>query len=126
MLGKEKTIAFLATANAGLSLKFYRDLLGLKLVSEDDFAIVFHLNEIELRIQKLEKVVPQPQTVLGWSVKSIEQSVQNLVGSGVSFEHYGGMAQNALGIWTSPSGAKIAWFKDPDSNILSLTEHAAN
>ncbi len=123
MLGKEKPIAFLATANSGLSLRFYRDLLGLKLVSEDDFAIVFHLDEIDLRIQKLEKVVPQPQTVLGWSVKSIEETVGKLVSKGISFERFGGMAQNNLGIWDAPSGAKIAWFKDPDGNMLSLTQH---
>ena len=123
MLAKEKTIAFLATTNVNLSLIFYRDLLGLELSNEDDFALVFHLNEIELRIQKLKKLVPQPQTVLGWSVRSIEDAVGKLVSKGISFERFGGMNQNDLGIWDSPSGARIAWFKDPDGNMLSLTQH---
>ena len=123
MLDKEKTIAFLATTNGDLSLIFYRDLLGLELSYEDDFALVFHLNKIELRIQKLEKLVPQPQTVLGWSVRSIEGTVGKLVSKGISIERFGCMNQDDLGIWSSPSGARIAWFKDPDGNMLSLTQH---
>lgn len=122
MLTNAKIIAFLATSNPGAARAFYESQLGLTLVSEDGFAIVFRAGEVDLRVQKLARVDPAPQTVLGWSVVSIEETVGALTKTGVSFERFSGLEQSALGIWTSPSGAKIAWFKDPDANILSLTQ----
>jgi len=123
MLNNEKLIAFLATANVQLARAFYEGQLGLKLVHEDDFAIVYDVRGVEIRIQKLVSVNPQPQTVLGWSVVSIEETVRSLAAKGVSFDRHSGLDQNELGIWNSPSGAKVAWFKDPDGNTLSLTQH---
>jgi len=123
MLSTDKIIAFLATANAVSTRAFYCDQLGFTAVFEDDFALVLDAYGTELRIQKLQELIPQPFTVLGWSVTSIEKTVSSLTAAGVIFERFGGMQQNDLGVWQSPSGAKIAWFKDPDGNMLSLTEH---
>jgi hypothetical protein len=97
-------------------------VLGLTLSFEDEVAIEFSVRSVQLRLQKVPHVNPQPYTVLGWSVTEIDQLVGDLKGRGVLFERYNFLDQDREGIWTAPDGAKIAWFKDPDGNLLSLTE----
>ena len=121
-LGKATVIAFVATANAARSKSFYQETLGLRLVSDDQFALAFDGNGIQLRIQKVEKLQPQSFTALGWQVPSIRKAVSGLSKRGVTFERYSFLAQDEVGIWRAPSGAQVAWFKDPDGNLLSLTE----
>ncbi len=125
MLGKATLTAFLATTNPERSTSFYRDTLGLRFISEDPFAIVFNCDSVQLRIQKVETLQPHPFTVLGWQVPSIQKAVSGLLKLGVSFERYSFLPQDDLGVWQAPSGAKVAWFKDPDGNLLSLTEDGA-
>ena len=115
-------MAFVAARDLGRARDFYRDTLGLPLVSEDDFALVFDAGGTMLRIARVEKPASAPYTVLGWQVKDINQTAKALVEAKVSLEHYPGMEQDELGIWKSPSGALIAWFKDPDGNTLSITQ----
>jgi hypothetical protein len=91
-------------------------------VSDDPFALVFDVNGTMLRIQKVDRVNPHEYTVLGWKVSDIKNEVTTLARRGVLFARYEGMHQDENGIWTAPSKAKIAWFTDPDGNILSLTE----
>ena len=122
MLNNAKIIAFVATTDAAKSRAFYENVLNLPLTSEDEFAIVLDANGVELRVQKVQSLTPQPHTSLGWSVTSLEEVVRALRAKGVVFESYPHLQQNALGIWTAPSGAKVAWLKDPDGNLLSLTE----
>jgi catechol 2,3-dioxygenase-like lactoylglutathione lyase family enzyme len=122
MLGQATITAFVATASAAHSKRFYRDILGLRLVSDDQFAIVFDCAGIQLRIQKIEQVQPHPFTALGWQVPDIRAAVQALAHRGVSCERYAHLDQDDLGVWLAPSGARVAWFKDPDGNILSVTE----
>jgi catechol 2,3-dioxygenase-like lactoylglutathione lyase family enzyme len=122
MLSTGKLTAFLATAQPARAKQFYRDTLGLRLVSDDEFAVVFDCAGVQLRIQKVETVRPHPFTALGWQVPTIRTSVSDLVTQGVVFERYGFMEQDELGVWQAPSGARVAWFKDPDGNLLSLTE----
>jgi catechol 2,3-dioxygenase-like lactoylglutathione lyase family enzyme len=118
-------IAFLATADAARSRRFYADVLQLRLASDEAFALVFECNGTLLRIQKVESVRPAPYTSLGWQTEDISQLVQQLTDRGAQFERYGDLAQDEHGIWTSPAGARVAWFKDPDANILSLTQFGA-
>ena len=118
-----KPILFLATANHAESKKFYESKLGLTFVSEDYFAIVFDISGMELKIQKVESLTNAEYTMLGWSVDNIENTVKKLRTRGVEIEAYDQIEQDELGIWESPNGAKIAWFKDPDGNCLSITEH---
>ena len=125
-LSSQKLISFLATANSSVSRNFYCERLGFTLIYEDDFALVLDAFGTELRIQKLREVSAQPFTVLGWSVKSIRDVVISLTDAGVIFEQFEGMRQDSLSVWQSPSGAQIAWFKDPDENILSLTQQASS
>jgi catechol 2,3-dioxygenase-like lactoylglutathione lyase family enzyme len=122
MLNKSEFISFIATRNAAKARRFYVETLGLTLVSEDQFAIVVGANGTTLRIQKVDRVTPQTYTALGWKVASIKNEVDELSKLGVKFARYEGLHQDEHGLWTAPSKAKIAWFKDPDGNILSMTE----
>ena len=126
MLGKnmplETPILFAATTDATRSRTFYEKMLGLKFASEDDFALVFSIGALMLRVQKVPSKPTIGYTVLGWMVVDIEKEIQRLSKAGVRFSKYEGLGQDPNGVWHSPSGAKIAWFTDPDENILSLTQ----
>ncbi len=115
-------IAFLATADAPKAREFYESRIGLAFLDESEFAIVFEAHGVEIRIQKVANISPQPYTVLGWQVSSIVEAVQDLTNKGVAFKKFTGLKQSELGIWNSPSGAKVAWFTDPDGNLLSITQ----
>ena len=125
MLGNATVTAFVATADPGRSKRFYHDTLGLGLLSDDQYAIAFDCNGIQLRIQKVEAVQPHPFTALGWHVPSIRDAIVGLTKRGVVFERYSFLTQDDLGVWRAPSTAQVAWFKDPDGNLLSLTEGGA-
>jgi len=122
MLTKHPIIAFVATTNPAAARKFYAKTLGLRLLSEDPFALVFDAAGTMLRVAIVRQLVPAPYTVLGWTVPEIRAAVRDLKRRGITFRRFEGMEQDAAGIWTSPSGARIAWFQDPDGNTLSLTE----
>jgi catechol 2,3-dioxygenase-like lactoylglutathione lyase family enzyme len=123
-LGKYNIVAFVSIVDVSRAIAFYRDTLGLRLVAEEPpFALVFDANGIMLRLGMAKEIPPAHGTVLGWQVTEITAVVKDLEKAGVHFERFDGMHQDALGIWTSPTGAKVAWFKDPDGNILSLSEH---
>jgi catechol 2,3-dioxygenase-like lactoylglutathione lyase family enzyme len=123
-LGKYNIIAFVSIVDVSRAMGFYRDTLGLRLVMEEPpFALVFEANGIMLRLGMAKEVPPAHGTVLGWQVPEITAIVKDLEQAGVCFERFEGMNQDELGIWTSPTGAKVAWFKDPDGNILSVSEH---
>jgi catechol 2,3-dioxygenase-like lactoylglutathione lyase family enzyme len=118
-----KIIAFVATKNFAKAKSFYQDKLGLKFVSEDGFALVFDIEGTMLRIAKVKDFTPAGFTILGWQVDAIEKAASELAEKGVTFERFPGLTQDELGIWSAPGGAKVAWFKDPDGNILSLSQH---
>jgi len=117
-----KIVAFVGTRDPQRAKSFYRDTLGLNMVSEDHFALVFDVNGTMLRVTPVPEMTPAKYTVLGWAVNDIKATVTQLQTAGVVFEHYG-LPQDELGIWTAPGGAKVAWFKDPDGNILSVSQH---
>jgi len=117
-----KPILFVATANPENSLAFYREILGLTLTEDLPQAFVFDANGNQLRVQKVQRVVVQPYTSAGWEVQKIESLVKNLTNKGVVMERFPFLQQDDAGLWIAPDGAKIAWFKDPDENLLSLTE----
>jgi predicted enzyme related to lactoylglutathione lyase len=122
MLKSQPIIAFVATTNPARAKKFYAKTLGLRLVSEDPFALAFDAGGTMLRVATVPNLQPAGYTVLGWTVQDIGQAITKLRKRGVRFHRYKGMGQDARGIWTSPSGARIAWFGDPDGNTLSLTQ----
>jgi catechol 2,3-dioxygenase-like lactoylglutathione lyase family enzyme len=122
MLGAQPIAAFVATTQPDVAQRFYAETLGLRLTSRDQYALVFDAGGTMLRVVIVETFQPQPFTVLGWSVPDIHASVTDLTARGVTFRRYAWMDQDALGVWTAPDGAKVAWFTDPDGNTLSLTE----
>jgi catechol 2,3-dioxygenase-like lactoylglutathione lyase family enzyme len=116
-------ILFAATTNSERSRKFYEQTLGLEFVADDPYALVFRSGQLQLRIQKVDGKPRIDYTVLGWAVTDIQKTVQQLSSDGVEFTRYDGLDQDADGVWRAPSGAKVAWFRDPDDNTLSLTEY---
>ena len=123
-LSEYKIIAFVNVTEAARAKSFYQQKLGLRLVREElPFALVFDANGIMLRLGINEKVAPAQGTVLGWEVPEIGAAVERLEQAGISLECYPFITQDARGIWATPTGAKAAWFKDPDGNVLSVSEH---
>ena len=123
-LGKYNIIGFVTIVDVARAKEFYRDTLGLRLISEEPpYALVFDANGIMLRLGMGKERPPVPGTVLGWQVPDASAAVRDLEQSGVRFERYNHLKQDEHGIWTTPTGAKAAWFKDPDGNILSISEH---
>jgi catechol 2,3-dioxygenase-like lactoylglutathione lyase family enzyme len=118
-----KTVAFVGVKDVPRARAFYRDTLGLTLVSEDDFALVFDAFGTPLRVSIVPDLAPAMFTVLGWQVPDIGEAVARLAAAGVKFNQYPGMGQNEQGIWDAPGGARVAWFNDPDGNILSVSQH---
>jgi catechol 2,3-dioxygenase-like lactoylglutathione lyase family enzyme len=112
-------VAFLPSTDLDRSREFYEGVLGLELESQDGFACQFRSGDTRVRVTLVERFSPQPFTVLGWSVPDIEATMSDL---DVTFERYDGMDQDEHGIWTTPSGIRVAWFKDPDGNTLSLSQ----
>jgi catechol 2,3-dioxygenase-like lactoylglutathione lyase family enzyme len=121
MLSSAKPVAFVATADAARARAFYESTLGLRVVEDSPFALVLDGAGTTIRVQKVERVDPRSYTALGWEVSDIVAAVRALAARGVVFQRYPGMTQDDLGVWTSPSGARVAWFRDPDGNVLSLS-----
>ena len=119
-----RVVTFLLTANPEAALQFYRDTLGLKFIRDDSFALVFDMDGVMLRVGKAPNFTPAQHTVLGWEVDDIQVAMEGLSQKGVAFERYPNMGQDELGICTFPNGDKVAWFKDPDGNLLSISKHA--
>ena len=122
MLGSRDLTVLVGTARLRRGAYLLSGDLGLALVSQDPFAAVFDANGTTLRLSRVEELTPQPFAVLGWSVPDIEAAVDALKARGVQFERYPGMEQDERGLWQAPGGPRIAWFRDPDGNTLSLTE----
>ena len=122
MLATSDVIAFASTTDLARARTFYEAALGLPVVDEHAYACVFNAHGTMLRITAVAEVAHPGYTVLGWRVTGISETVAQLESRGVEFARYNGMAQDAQGVWTSPNGDRVAWFTDPDGNVLSLTE----
>lgn len=122
MLGASKVMAFVATTDAVRARAFYGDVLGLRPVGDEPFALVFESGGTTVRVQKVASVTPPQYTVLGWSVSDIDGTMERLRAGGVRFESFGLPGQDKSGVWTAGDGTRVAWFKDPDGNLLSLTQ----
>jgi catechol 2,3-dioxygenase-like lactoylglutathione lyase family enzyme len=122
MLTAAAPVAFVSTTDPAQARGFYEGILGLRLVADEAFALVFDLAGTPLRVTRVDRLEPQPFTVLGWRVGDVAATVRELGAHGVAFERYSGLEQDPDGIWTSPSGTRIAWFRDPDGNTLSVSQ----
>ena len=118
-----KVMTFIVTRDRERAKAFYGGVLGFQLTHEDAFAAVYDLNGTALRISTVEAHEPAQHTVLGWEVEDIAAVARELKGKGVPFNVYEGMGQDELGVWSPPGGpTKVAWMRDPDGNVLSLTQ----
>ncbi len=122
MLKSSPVVAFAAAADLDRARAFYEQALGLPVVERNDFACVIDANGTMLRITAVPEVSRPGYTVLGWRVADISATARGLAAKGVVFERYDSMDQDDDGVWTTPGGDKVAWFTDPDGNILSLTQ----
>ncbi len=121
----DKVVTFLLTQNPDAAIAFYRDKLGLIFLRDDGFALVFEMKGVMLRIGKVSSFAAAQHTVLGWEAHNIGATLKELAQKGIAFERYPNMGQDADGIATFPNGDKVAWFKDPDGNVLSISQHSA-
>ena len=121
----DSVVTFLLTKNPDAAIAFYRDTLGFKYLRDDGFALVVDLGGVLLRISKMPSFTPAQHTVLGWESSDISAAVDVLAAKGIAFERYPNMGQDEKGIATFPGGDQVAWFKDPDGNVLSLSHHVA-
>jgi catechol 2,3-dioxygenase-like lactoylglutathione lyase family enzyme len=121
-LTEANAMTFVATSKPKEARAFYEDVLGLTFIEDSPFALVFDLHGTMLRIQKVTHVVATTYTALGWQVADIHAAVEELSAAGVVFERFENMPQDELGIWETPDGSAVAWFRDPDGNTLSLAQ----
>jgi catechol 2,3-dioxygenase-like lactoylglutathione lyase family enzyme len=124
MLGEAPFIGFIPVHDAAVARGFYEHTLGLRVIEDTPFALVLDANGTVLRVTPVPQFVVQPFTVAGWQVPDIDTTVRALSDRGVPFSRYDGLIQDELGVWTAPGGDRVAWFKDPDGNTLSLTTFA--
>jgi catechol 2,3-dioxygenase-like lactoylglutathione lyase family enzyme len=126
VLDTSEAVAFLPSEDLARSERFFQGVLDLPLVSRSPFAYVFKIGGATLRVTKVDGLRPQPFTVFGWVVPDLRSAVEELRERGTGMLRYDGLDQNDQGVWTTPSGDLVAWFQDPDSNVLSLTQLATN
>jgi catechol 2,3-dioxygenase-like lactoylglutathione lyase family enzyme len=120
-----RVVTFLLAKDADTALAFYRDTLGLNYLRDDGFALVFDMNGVMLRIGIVPEFTPAQHTVLGWESGDIAAAMDVLTAKGIMFTRYPNMGQDERGICTFPNGDRVAWFKDPDGNVLSISQHSA-
>jgi catechol 2,3-dioxygenase-like lactoylglutathione lyase family enzyme len=120
-LGDASVLAFAPATDLARARAFYVGVLGLGIVAEDDFALTVSAAGTHIRIAKVEALAPAPFTILGWQVRDVRAAAVDLAARGVVFTRYPGFTQDELGVWTAPDGARVAWFKDPDGNTLSIS-----
>ena len=125
MLDTGKMVGFVPTTDYAKAREFYESKLGFKFVSLDQFALVMRVGGHQVRIVKMVNFKPLQGTILGWEVASIEATATWLKERGVVLEKYPFVQDQELGIWTAPSGDRVGWFKDPDGNVLSVSQHVA-
>jgi catechol 2,3-dioxygenase-like lactoylglutathione lyase family enzyme len=123
MLATSPIIAFIPTKDAARARTFYESTLGLRFLSDDGFAIVMDANDTMIRIARVGDFTPALFTILGWQVQDIDPAVTALAAKGLEFSRFSFLEQAENGVWTAPGGAKVAWFLDPDGNILSISQH---
>jgi predicted enzyme related to lactoylglutathione lyase len=121
MLDTASVVGFVPTKDFQRAKSFYGGTIGLRFVAEDEFALVFESGGTTIRVVRVDDFTAHGFTVLGWQVDDIQESVSSLKKRGVALERYPWMKQDGSGIWTAPGGTRVAWFKDPDGNVLSVS-----
>ncbi len=124
MLASSTATVLVGTTKPEIAKAFYGETLGLKFLHEDQFAAVFETKNLKIRVSKTPAVVPAPYAILAFDVSDMEKAVDALTAKGIVFARFGFLPQDAKGIWSAPDGTKVAWFHDPELNMLSLVQAA--
>jgi hypothetical protein len=122
MLTDKNVKAFLCITDSVKAKAFYQDMLRLKLSGEDSYGLEFELHSTTLRLSLIPSHQPATYTVLGWQVNDIYAEMKELGAQGIVFEQYNLTDQDKHGVWNAPGGTKVAWFKDPFGNLLSIDQ----
>jgi catechol 2,3-dioxygenase-like lactoylglutathione lyase family enzyme len=123
MLSAARPVAFIPSTDLERSRRFYEGTLGQRVASVDGFAVVLDVDGVPVRVVRVgESLRPQPFTIFGWRVEDLDAEVTALAAGGIEFLRFDGMDQDEAGVWTAPGGTRIAWFADPDGNVLSLND----
>ena len=120
-LADERLVAFLSTAQPKAARRFYEGVLGLTFVLESEHMMVFESGPARVTLAKGDAVTPRVGTALGWNVRDLRGTMRSLIDKGVVFERFDGMEQDKTGVWSPTPGQGVAWFKDPDGNLLSVS-----
>jgi catechol 2,3-dioxygenase-like lactoylglutathione lyase family enzyme len=116
-------VGFIPVRDLESAQEFYCGVLGLKALERTPVALVVDAGGVTLRLTEVPDFHPQPFAIAGWLVSDISSTISVLIAAGVSMQRYEGMTQDDQGVWTAPSGDRVAWFADPDGNVLSVTAH---
>ena len=125
MLEDAGLVAFVASRDLEVAGRFYGEVLGFRLLETSTFSNAYDANGTQLRVALVDRVLQAPYTVLGWRLLDIVATIRALREAGVAFKRYEGMAQDEDGVWIAPGGSRVAWFADPDGNVLSLQQPPA-
>ena len=122
MLGDKDAVANIAVKNLETAKKFYEETLGLTQIgAEGQEVIVFRSGSSKIYVYKSQYAGTNQATALTWVVgKDIEGVVQELKAKGVTFEHYNMPDMTREDDIHVAGNMKVAWFKDPDGNILNI------
>jgi catechol 2,3-dioxygenase-like lactoylglutathione lyase family enzyme len=112
------------TARIAEAEKFYSGVLGLPLKGRSHGALIYDVGGGDLRVSPVPSTQPSAHTVLGFAVADVRTTVDSLSTRGVAFERIAGLSHDSSGILTAPDGARVAWFRDPDGNLLSVVQYA--
>jgi catechol 2,3-dioxygenase-like lactoylglutathione lyase family enzyme len=122
MLAASKLVTLVWTSRIPEAERFYSEVLGLPLAGKSHGALLYQVGGGDLRVSPVPTTQPSAHTVLGFAVADVGAVVAQLAARGVSFERFPGFPHDASGIVATPEGAKVAWFRDPDGNLLSVVQ----
>lgn len=124
MLASSTLQTIVLTSRIAEAEKFYSGVLGLPLNDKSHGALVYDVGGSDLRVSPVPETRPSAHTVLGFAVPNLRAIVELLKQRGVGLERIAGLTHDSTGILTTPEGAKVAWFRDPDGNLLSVMQYA--
>jgi catechol 2,3-dioxygenase-like lactoylglutathione lyase family enzyme len=126
MLASSKLQTIVLSSRLAEAEKFYGDVLGLKLKGKSHGALVYDVGGADLRVSPVPSTQPSPHTVLGFAVADLSAVMNTLSMRGVEWERFAHFPQDAAGVFVAPDGAKVAWFRDQDGNLLSLVQYSVS
>jgi len=124
MLADSRLQTIIWTSRLPEAEKFYCGVLGLTLKGKSHGALVYSVGGGDLRVSPVPSTQPSEHTVLGFAVSDVRAVVDALAARGVVLERFAAFPHDPQGVLRTPDGAQVAWFRDPDGNLLSIVQYA--